>query len=226
MSRRDKSDIRIESSWKKELMTEFEAPYFQKLSQHIKQQYLKEKIYPPPKNIFRAFDLCPFNEVKVVIIGQDPYHGVNQANGLCFAVSDGVKIPPSLRNIYKEIESDLDIKPDQSGDLSRWAKQGVLMLNAVLTVLAGKPASHKGLGWEIFTDAVIQKLTSRREKLVYMLWGRYAQDKGSMIDREKNLVLTAAHPSPYSASGFLGCKHFSKCNQYLENNGKETINWK
>lgn len=218
-------DVKINPSWKKVLAEEFEQPYWQKLATHIRQQYVSETIYPPSKNVFRAFDLCPFDKVKVVIVGQDPYHGRGQANGLSFAVNDGVALPPSLKNIYREIKNDLDVKPLQSGDLSRWATQGVLMLNSVLTVQAGKPASHAGVGWEHFTDAVIGMLNKERQHIVYMLWGKYAQAKGAVIDREKNLVLTSGHPSPYSVSFFYGNHHFSKCNAYLEEHGVTPVDW-
>jgi uracil-DNA glycosylase len=220
------SDVNIHQSWKSRLSEEFEKEYFQDLSAEIRQEYVTQTVYPPPKDVFRAFDMCPFDEVKVVIIGQDPYHGPKQANGLCFAVHDGIAIPPSLKNIFKEIENDLGVKPYDSGDLSRWAKQGVLMLNSVLTVRAHQAASHKGKGWEQFTDAVVEKLNAERGGIVYLLWGRYAQDKGAVVDREKNLVLTSAHPSPFSATKFFGNHHFSRCNEYLEANGKEVIDWR
>jgi uracil-DNA glycosylase len=219
-------DVKIDSSWKKVLRSEFEKPYWQELTEFVRQQYLSGKVYPPAKNIFRAFDLCPIDKVKVVIVGQDPYHGPNQANGLSFAVSDGISLPPSLKNIYKEIQNDLGINPLPSGDLSRWASQGVLMLNSVLTVSAGNPASHKQKGWEKFTDAVIKSLNENRQNIVYMLWGKYAQVKGEVINREKNLVLISAHPSPYSVANFFGNHHFSKCNKYLEENGIKAIDWR
>ncbi len=218
-------DIRIEPTWKEALHEEFEQEYFQQLSSFVREEYLSKKVYPPPKNVFRAFDLCPFDKVKVVIVGQDPYHGKGQANGLSFAVDTSVAIPPSLKNIFKEIQSDLGIIPENSGDLSRWAKQGVLMLNAVLTVRAGSPASHKGHGWEEFTDAVISTLDEGKKHIVYMLWGKYAQEKGASIDRETNLVLTSGHPSPYSAHLFHGNHHFSQCNEYLKKYGKKPIDW-
>lgn len=219
------SDVRIDESWKKVLEPQFEQPYWEKLTTFVRQEYTSKTVFPPARNIFRAFDLCPFDKVKVVIVGQDPYHGVKQANGLCFSVNEGITLPPSLQNIYKEIENDLGIKPLPSGDLSRWAKQGVLMLNSVLTVLANKPASHAGMGWEIFTDAIIQALNAHKEDIVYMLWGKYAQNKGAVINREKNLVLTSAHPSPYSASLFFNKHHFSQCNNYLIQHGKDPIDW-
>ncbi len=221
------SNIRIEPSWKKVLNKEFEKPYFIELSDFVLEEYVKNKIYPPPKDIFRAFDLCPFDKVKVVILGQDPYHGSKQANGLAFAVDESIALPPSLQNIFKEIESDLGIIPEKSGDLTRLAKQGVLLLNATLTVRAQTPGSHQKKGWEIFTDTVIKALSEEREHIVFMLWGNYAKNKGVIIDRSKHLVLEAAHPSPFSAySGFFGCKHFSKANAYLKNHELEEIDWK
>lgn len=219
-------DVKIDPSWKTVLKSEFDKPYWQELIEFVRLQYLSGKVYPPAKNIFRAFDLCPIDKVKVVIVGQDPYHGPNQANGLSFAVSDGVTLPPSLKNIYKEIQNDLGINPLPSGDLSRWASQGVLMLNSVLTVVAGNPASHKAKGWEKFTDAVIKSLNQNRQNIVYLLWGKYAQVKGEVINREKNLVLISAHPSPYSVANFFGNHHFSKCNQYLEENEIKAIDWR
>lgn len=221
------SNIRIEPSWKKVLNKEFEKPYFIELSDFVLEEYVKNKIYPPPKDIFRSFDLCPFDKVKVVILGQDPYHGSKQANGLAFAVDESIALPPSLQNIFKEIESDLGIIPEKSGDLTRLAKQGVLLLNATLTVRAQTPGSHQKKGWEIFTDTVIKALSEEREHIVFMLWGNYAKNKGTIIDRNKHLVLEAAHPSPFSAySGFFGCKHFSKANAYLKNHELEEIDWK
>lgn len=219
------SVVRIDSSWKKALAPQFNQSYWEELTSYIREEYQTKTVYPPAKNIFRSFDLCPFDKVKVVIVGQDPYHGPRQANGLSFAVNDGMPLPPSLQNIYKEIFNDLGIKPSQSGDLSRWAEQGVLMLNSVLTVLASNPASHAGKGWEQFTDAVIQTLNDNREHIVYLLWGKYAQNKGLVIDREKNLVLTSAHPSPYSATMFFNKHHFSQCNAYLEKHGMTPIDW-
>lgn len=218
--------VKIEASWKKVLANEFEKPYFIDLSLFVRQQYLKHTIYPAPKDVFRAFDLSPFDEVKVVIIGQDPYHGPRQANGLAFAVNENTPLPPSLKNIFIEIEKDLEIKPVPNGDLSRWAKQGVLLLNATLTVQASTPGSHQKKGWEEFTDAVIRKLSKEKEHVVFMLWGNYAKNKGLMIDRNKHLVLEAAHPSPFSVyNGFFGCKHFSKANEYLRQNHLPEINW-
>ena len=218
-------DVKIHPSWKTVLEPEFEKPYWEPLTDFVRSEYKTKKVYPPPLQIFRAFDLCPFTTVKVVIVGQDPYHGQKQANGLSFAVNDGVNLPPSLQNIYKEICSDTGVIPLPTGDLTRWATQGVLMLNSVLTVLAGKPASHSKKGWEEFTDGVISTLNRERENIVYMLWGKYAQSKGEGIDRNKNLVLTSGHPSPYSAHLFFGKKHFSTCNKYLTENGLEPIDW-
>ena len=217
--------IKIDPTWKKALRAEFEKEYWESLADSVRKQYQTTTVYPPAKNIFRAFDLCPLDKVKVVIVGQDPYHGMHQANGLSFSVNDGIPLPPSLQNIYAEIHNDLGIIPSSSGDLSRWARQGVLMLNSVLTVLANQPASHGGLGWEQFTDAVIKTLNEHRSHIVYMLWGRYAQTKGEVIDRNENLVLTSAHPSPYSVTNFYGNHHFSKCNEYLKKNGMTPIDW-
>ncbi|MEN9604545.1 MAG: Uracil-DNA glycosylase [Candidatus Parcubacteria bacterium] len=220
------SSVKMEDSWKKVLEPEFGKPYFIDLSSFVREQYLKNTIYPGPKDVFRAFELAPFDQVKVVIIGQDPYHGPKQANGLAFAVHEHIALPPSLKNIFIEIEKDLGIKPVGNGDLSRWAKQGVLLLNATLTVQAATPGSHQKKGWEEFTDAAIRKLSRDREHIVFMLWGAYAKNKGVMIDRSKHLVLEAAHPSPFSVyNGFFGCKHFSKANAYLKENGLGEINW-
>ncbi len=220
------NNVTIDPSWKHALASEFDKPYWEALTKKIREQYLTNKVYPPPKNIFRAFDVCPFDKVKVVIVGQDPYHGAEQANGLSFAVNDGIPLPPSLKNIYQEIHNDLGITPLPSGDLSRWASQGVLMLNSVLTVLANQPASHAGSGWEQFTDAAIQALNANRQHIVYLLWGKYAQAKGSVIDRKQNLVLTSGHPSPYSVSMFYGNHHFSQCNEYLAKHNMSPIDWK
>jgi uracil-DNA glycosylase len=220
-------DVKIEQSWKAALEVEFGKPYFEELAQFVKNEYKDKTIYPPPKNIFRAFDLCPFDKVEVVILGQDPYHGAGQANGLSFAVGEGVRPPPSLQNIFKEIESDLG-KPvvHTSGDLSRWATQGVLLLNATLTVQGGAAGSHQGKGWEEFTDAAIKALSDKREHLVFILWGNYARHKGAHIDRSKHLVIESAHPSPFSAHhGFFGSKPFSKANAYLVEHGKKPIDW-
>ena len=219
------NEVKLDPTWKKALIKEFDKSYWKSLTTTIRDEYIKSTVYPPAKNIFRAFDLCPLDKVKVVIVGQDPYHGPRQATGLSFSVNNGVALPPSLKNIYKEIHDDLGINPLSSGDLSRWALQGVLMLNSVLTVSAHKPASHSGRGWEKFTDAAIEALNKNRMNIVYLLWGRYAQNKGAAIDRSKNLVLTSTHPSPYSATNFFGNHHFSKCNTYLEGHGIETIDW-
>jgi uracil-DNA glycosylase len=220
-------EVRIESSWKEELKGEFEKAYFSDLTAFVKKEYREGKVYPAPKNIFRAFDLCPFEKVKVVILGQDPYHGDRQANGLAFAVESTQAIPPSLQNIFKEIQRDL-AKPlfHTDGDLSRWARQGVLLLNATLTVRAHVAGSHQERGWEQFTDAAIRALSQQRGHLVFMLWGNYAKAKGAHIDRSHHLVLEAPHPSPFSAaSGFFGCKHFSKANDYLVAHHKTPIDW-
>jgi uracil-DNA glycosylase len=221
------ASVKIESSWKEAFAEEFEKPYFKELSTFVREQYTKTKVFPPPKDIFRAFDLCPFSEVRVVILGQDPYHGVKQANGLSFAVHEGIPLPPSLRNIFKEIESDLGVAPEKNGDLSRWAKQGVLLLNATLTVAAASPGSHQKKGWEEFTSAAIKKLSDKRENIVFILWGNYARQKGAVIDRSKHFVIESAHPSPFSAdNGFFGSKPFSKTNRYLRENGLGEIDWK
>lgn len=220
-------EVSIEPSWKEKLKDEFEKPYFAELAAFVKDEYKSATVYPSPKFLFRAFELTPFEKVKVVILGQDPYHGKGQANGLCFAVNDGEKLPPSLQNIFKEIESDLE-KPikNRSGDLSRWAEQGVLLLNATLTVRAATPGSHQNKGWEQFTDAVIRILSKEREHLVFILWGNYARAKGASIDRTKHLVIESPHPSPFSAyNGFFGSKPFSKTNEYLEKQGKEPVDW-
>jgi uracil-DNA glycosylase len=219
--------VKIHESWIPHLSSDFESKYFQNLTGIVKKEYQTKKVFPPAKHIFRAFDLCPFDRVKVVIIGQDPYHGSGQANGLCFAVNDGVALPPSLKNIFKEIESDTGVKPIDSGDLLRWAKQGVLLLNSTLTVLENSPGSHQGLGWEQFTTSTIRALSQNRNNLVFLLWGNYAKQKGSIIDRVKHLVLESAHPSPFSAhSGFMGNKHFSKANDYLKTHSLEPIDWR
>ena len=220
------SDVKIDSSWKKRLKNEFEKAYFQKLIEFIKEEYKTHTVYPPGSKIFSAFDHSPFDKTKVVIIGQDPYHGLGQANGLCFSVADGVRIPPSLVNIFKEIRDDLNIDISSSGNLERWAKQGVLLLNATLTVRASSAGSHQNRGWEEFTDAVIAALNHERENLVFLLWGAYAQRKGAIIDQTKHLVLQSAHPSPFSANrGFIGNRHFSKTNEYLKSKGKSAIDW-
>lgn len=219
-------NVTIEDSWKALLESEFTKPYFSQLTEFVKTEYTTHTVYPAPKNIFKAFDTTPVNHVKVVILGQDPYHGPGQANGLCFSVNPDVRFPPSLQNIFKELQADVGKPIPESGDLSHWAQQGVLMLNATLTVRARKAGSHQKKGWEEFTDAAIKLLSEHREDLVFMLWGRYAQNKGEVIDRSKHLVLEAAHPSPFSAhSGFFGCKHFSQANAYLSLHGKDPIEW-
>lgn len=220
------TEVKMGGGWKEKLESEFAQEYFIKLTNFVREEYKKSVVYPHPKNIFRAFDETPFEKVKVVILGQDPYHGEGQANGLCFAVSEGVKAPPSLQNIFKELESDVARPVDHNPDLSRWAKQGVLLLNATLTVNAKTPGSHQRRGWEQFTDAAIKKLAEEREGLVFILWGNYARQKGAHIDREKHLVLESPHPSPFSAhSGFFGSKPFSKANAYLEEKGEAPIVW-
>jgi uracil-DNA glycosylase len=220
-------DVKIESGWKNRLRSEFEKEYFVRLASFIKDEYRNSKIYPPGALIFNAFDVCPFEKVKAVIIGQDPYHGPGQAHGLCFSVKDGVEFPPSLINIFKEIESDMGIPQPSSGDLTRWARQGVLLLNATLTVRAHQAGSHQKKGWEEFTDYVIKILNSEKKNIVFFLWGSYAQKKGESIDRSRHLVLESVHPSPLSASkGFFGNKHFSRCNDYLVSNGIEPIDWR
>ena len=219
-------DVRIEQSWKRHLMPEFDKPYFVNLTNFVRDEYRTKTVYPPAKLIFNAFDQCPFDEVEVVIVGQDPYHEPGQAHGLCFSVNDGVEIPPSLQNIYKEIHDDLGKPIPRSGNLERWARQGVLLLNATLTVQAHRAGSHQGKGWEEFTDAAIRHLANERENLVFILWGAYAQKKGENIDTNKHLVLKSPHPSPLSAHrGFFGNKHFSKANDYLVAHGKKPIDW-
>jgi uracil-DNA glycosylase len=253
----DMKSIQMEPSWKAVLSDEFEKPYFEELAQFLKNEYLASKntetgaetekitgdgaskgdtrssnvghaaIYPKTKDMFRVFEMCPFGKVKVVILGQDPYHGAGQANGLCFAVNSGIALPPSLKNIFKEIESDLGYAATPDGDLARWAKQGVLLLNSTLTVRASQPGSHQKKGWEEFTDAAIRELSERREKIVFLLWGNYAKQKGAEIDRSKHLVLETTHPSPFSVhNGFFGCRHFSKTNEYLRAHGLGEIDWK
>jgi len=219
--------IKIEPSWQRELALEFEKPYFRELIQFVKAEYAHHQCFPPGKQIFAAFDHTPFNDVQVVILGQDPYHGPGQANGLCFSVGEGVAIPPSLQNMYKEIESDLGIETPSNGNLERWADQGVLLLNATLSVRAHHAGSHQNKGWELFTDAVITTLSKKREGIVFLLWGGYAKKKGSKIASEKHLVLTSGHPSPLSANRgyWFGNKHFSKTNAYLIKNDKKGIQW-
>lgn len=219
--------VKIDPSWHEVLKDQFEEPYFKELADFVKREYQNEVVYPPPKFIFRAFDLCPFEKVKVVILGQDPYHGPRQANGLCFAVDEGVPLPPSLQNIFKEIETEFGTPlVHRSGDLTRWAEQGVLLLNATLTVRGRLAGSHQGHGWERFTDAAVKALSEKREHLVFMLWGNYAKQKGAHIDREKHLVLESAHPSPFSANaGFFGSGHFKKANTYLAEHNETPIDW-
>ena len=219
-------DVKIDPSWKAKLSDEFDKEYFIKLSEFVRTEYKTNTIYPPGGLIFNAFNLCPFDKIKAVIVGQDPYHGQGQAHGLCFSVRDGIAFPPSLLNIFKEIQLDLGIPRPVSGNLERWANQGVLLLNATLTVKADQAGSHQKKGWEEFTDVVIQKINAEKNNVVFFLWGAYAQKKGESIDRTRHLVLESVHPSPLSASrGFFGNKHFSKCNEYLKNNGKEPVDW-
>ena len=219
-------DVKMEASWKAHLEEEFRKPYFEKLTDFVRSEYAEKKVYPPARLIFSAFNHCPFNEVKVVIVGQDPYHEPGQANGLCFSVTDQVAIPPSLQNIYEEIHNDLGKSVPTNGNLERWARQGVLLLNAILTVQAHRAGSHQGKGWEIFTDAVIRHLSREREHLVFMLWGAYAQHKGEAIDTNRHLILKSSHPSPLAAHrGFFGNRHFSKANEYLLTHGMKPIDW-
>lgn len=219
-------DVKIDASWKSVLQDEFEKPYFAQLTSFVHDEYKTKKIFPPGNMIFSAFDHCPFDKVKVVIIGQDPYHNDGQAHGLCFSVNTGVDFPPSLINIFKEIERDLGKPTPTSGNLERWADQGVLLLNATLTVQAHSAGSHQGRGWETFTDAVIRKVAEEKEHVVFMLWGNYAQQKGAVVDGQKHLVLKSVHPSPLSAyRGFIGCGHFSAANEYLTSKGLSPINW-
>lgn len=220
-------NVKIEESWKKMLADEFGSIYFERLAAFVRSAYARGTVYPPAKNIFEAFDRTPFDKVKVVILGQDPYHEPNQAHGLCFSVKDGVRLPPSLVNIYKELETEYGTPfLNRNGDLSHWAEQGVLLLNATLTVEAGNAGSHQGKGWEMFTDAAIARLSEHRENLVFMLWGGYARRKGAVINRKKHLVLECAHPSPLSVyRGFFGCGHFRKANEYLAAHGFAPVNW-
>ena len=218
--------VKIDPSWEQELQAEFDAPYFKTLTDFVREEYRQGPCFPPGNEIFNAFNLCPFDKVKVIIIGQDPYHGEGQAEGLCFSVKEGVKLPPSLLNIFNEIEADTGRQQPTHGSLRRWAEQGVLLLNATLTVRAHQAASHQNHGWETFTDAVIKKLSDERENLVFMLWGSYAKAKISLIDTSQHLVLTTVHPSPRSAEyGFFGCKHFSKANDFLRGKGIPEIDW-
>ncbi len=220
-------DVKIESGWKEKLKGEFDKDYFINLSEFVKKEYQTTRIFPPGSLIFNAFNLCPFDRVKAVIIGQDPYHGPGQAHGLCFSVREGIDFPPSLINIFREIESDLGYKTLPSGNLERWASQGVLLLNATLTVREHSAGSHQRKGWEEFTDSVIRILNREKNNIVFFLWGAYAQKKGESIDRARHLVLESVHPSPLSASrGFFGNKHFSRCNAYLSEHGIEPVDWK
>ena len=218
--------IQIEPSWLEKLKESFQSESFTSLKSFLKEEKKKYTIYPNGNRMFAAFDLCPFDKVNVVIIGQDPYHGPNQANGLCFSVADGIKPPPSLQNIFKEIKQDLDLEIPSSGNLRHWAEQGILMLNATLTVRAKQPGSHQKKGWEEFTDSVIKTLSSEKENLIFILWGRFAQNKAQLIDSDRHFILSSPHPSPFSAhSGFFGCKHFSKTNQILKRLDKNQIKW-
>ena len=219
-------EVKIEATWKAALQQEFAADYFAKLTSFVREEYTRTRCFPPAKDIFRAFDCCPLHNVKVLILGQDPYHGEGQAHGLCFSVNKGVDIPPSLLNIYKELNQDIGMPKPAHGDLTGWAKQGVLLLNAVLTVRANQAASHQKRGWETFTDAVIRTVDAHCDNVVFMLWGRYAQDKADLINTKKHLVLTSVHPSPLSASrGFFGNKHFSKANTFLKEKNITPIHW-
>lgn len=219
-------DVKIAPDWKALLEEEFSKPYFEELTRFVKEEYATRRIYPRGSNIFRAFDKCPLDKLKVVIIGQDPYHGPGQAHGLCFSVVEGVPHPPSLQNIFKEVASDIGTPIPSSGNLDRWAEQGVLLLNSVLTVREHEAASHAGKGWEQFTDAVVRKIAQEKQGVVYLLWGSYAQRKGAIVDPQRNCILKAVHPSPLSAyRGFLGCKHFSQANDYLISTGQTPINW-
>ncbi len=219
-------DVKIEQSWKERLQTEFDKPYFYNLTEFVRSEYRTVRVFPPASLIFNAFNLCPFNDVKVVIIGQDPYHGEGQAHGLCFSVNDGVQFPPSLRNIFKEVSDDVGAPVPQSGNLTRWAQQGVLLLNATLTVREHSAGSHQRRGWEEFTDAVIRIVSEQANNVVFILWGSYAQSKSALIDSARHLVLKSVHPSPLSAhAGFFGNHHFSRANEYLRQHGKSEIEW-
>jgi uracil-DNA glycosylase len=219
-------EVKIEESWKAHLQEEFGKPYFERLTEYVRQEYADKTVYPPAKLIFNAFNRCPFQNVKVVIVGQDPYHEPGQAHGLCFSVPEEMSLPPSLQNIYREIAQDMGKKTPRSGNLERWAEQGVLLLNATLTVQAHHAGSHQGKGWEEFTDAAIRHLASEREHLVFILWGAYAQRKGESIDANRHLILKSPHPSPLSAHrGFFGNKHFSRANDYLKAHGKQPVDW-
>ncbi len=219
-------NVKIEERWKEKLKKEFEKPYFESLTAFVREEYKNHVVYPPGKEIFSAFDRCPYDKVKVVVIGQDPYHGKGQAHGLCFSVNENIKMPPSLVNIFKEIKDDLGVEVPIHGNLENWAKQGVLLLNAILTVRTRQPGSHQNKGWETFTDAAIRSLSENRENLVFLLWGSYAQRKGAVINQSRHLVLESAHPSPFSAHrGFFGNRHFSKANAYLMKHNIEPIRW-
>jgi uracil-DNA glycosylase len=220
-------NVQIEESWRKVLASEFEKPYFQHLTAFLRGEYATATVYPPGPQIFHAFEACPFDKVEVVILGQDPYHGKGQAHGLAFSVAEGVRTPPSLQNVFKELQEDIPGTPHApNGNLDRWARQGVLLLNATLTVRAGEPGSHQKKGWEQFTDVAIQKVSELKKNVVFILWGAYAQKKGEIIDTSKHLVLKAAHPSPYAADrGFFGSRPFSKTNEYLIAHGKKPIQW-
>ncbi len=219
-------EVKIEAGWKEKLRDEFDRDYFNSLTQFVREEYRTRQVFPPAAKIFNAFDLCPFDRVKVVILGQDPYHNTGQAHGLCFSVTDGTEFPPSLINIFKELNRDLGIPKPQTGNLERWARQGVLLLNAILTVRAHQALSHQNRGWERFTDAAVSALNRDRDNLVFMLWGAYAQNKGASIDQSRHLVLRTVHPSPLSASrGFFGCSHFSKCNEWLISRGIDPVEW-
>lgn len=220
-------DVKMEESWKQELKSEFTKPYFLEIVNHLRMERAAGKtIYPPGSLIFNAFNTTPFGAVKVVLLGQDPYHGPNQAHGLSFSVPDGIKPPPSLINIFKELHEDIGVPIPTSGNLTHWASQGVLLLNASLTVRRNEPMSHSRIGWHTFTDTVIEKISAHKKAVVFLLWGKFAQEKQGLIDETKHLVLKAAHPSPYSAhAGFFGCRHFSKTNEYLVSNGKDPVDW-
>lgn len=220
-------EVKIEESWKDRLSPEFEKPYFKSLVNFVKEEYASQQIYPPARQIFNAFNHCSFDQCRVVILGQDPYHGAGQANGLCFSVNDGIRMPPSLLNIFKEIQNDLGNPIPATGNLERWASQGVLLLNATLTVRSASAGSHQNKGWETFTDAVIKCISEEKSNVVFLLWGRYAQDKGAVIDASKHLVLKSKHPSPMSANGggWFGNHHFSKTNDYLKSKGLRTVEW-
>lgn len=220
------ANVKIDLSWHELLAEEFEKPYFEQLTAFVREQYMTHVVYPPAADIFRAFNSCPADRLKVVIIGQDPYHNEGQANGLCFSVARGTQFPPSLQNIFKEVCDDTGAPMPDSGELDRWAEQGVLMLNAVLTVQAHTPTSHAGKGWEEFTDAVVRTIAQRKSHVVYMLWGSYAQRKAAVVNPSENCILTAPHPSPLSAfRGFFGCRHFSRANEYLVATGQKPIRW-